>query len=303
MWNRERRRFARVASVAAAFPLVAALLGGCTYASQQLDSAPGFDITPLKVVPAVADLVPEHIKADGILLVAAELTYPPMEFVAGDGQTAVGLDVDIAKALGRVMGLETQVVSAGFDAIIPAMGSRYEVGISAFTITNPRLDAVNMVSYFAAGSQMAVRIGNPANLDPENICGARIAVQTGTVQQEELEALNRGDCSGNPVVILPYEAQADATANLVGGKADAMYADSPITEFAILQTGNVIEAFGPLNDAAPYGVLISKDDPEFAVAVQAALQYLMDSGTLDKIASIWGNEQGALGLALLNPRS
>jgi len=280
--------------------LAAGLASGCTYASQQLDSAPGFDVTPIREVPEVAALVPEHIKADGALTIVADATYPPMEFVAADGQTAIGLDIDIAKAVARIMGLEPKISTASFDSIIPAIGPKYEIGFSAFTITPARIDAVNMISYFEAGSQLAVRAGNPTGLDPNSYCGATIAVQIGTTQQEQLEADNRGKCQTNPVNILPYESQADATANLVGGKADAMYADSPITEYAVTQTGGAIETFGPLHDSAPYGVVVAKDDPEFAVAVQAALQELMDSGALNKIARAWGNESGAQTVSHLN---
>ena len=38
-----------------------------------------------------------------------------------------------------------------------------------------------MVSYFAAGTQWATKKGNP-NVDPDNACGKKVAVQTGTVQ-------------------------------------------------------------------------------------------------------------------------
>jgi len=199
--------------------------------------------------------------------------------------------------------LELQMQNASFDSIIPAIGSKYELGMSAFTITDARLDAVNMVSYFAAGSQLAVRDGNPTNIDPNNLCGVRVGVQIGTTQQEELEALNRNDCAANPIELFPYESQADVTANLVGGKLDAMSADSPITEYAIMQTEGSIEPLGTLTDAAPYGVVVGKSDLQLARAVQAALQDLMDSGTLRKIAAAWGNEQGVIGTAQLNPTS
>ena len=273
-------------------------LSGCTYASQALDSAQGFDVSAIQAVPEVAALVPEQVRADKILTVAAELTYPPMEFVAGDGQTAIGLDIDIAKALARVMGLDAQMVSAGFDSIIPAIGAKYEVGISAFTITPERLDAVNMVPYFSAGSQFATRIGNSAEIDPEmipfSICGTRIAVQIGTVQQEDLLGWNDNTCSDNPINIFPYETQADATANLIGGKVDAMYADSPIVDYALLQTAGRLELLGEMRDGADYGVVVAKNDEQLAQAVQAALHELMADGTLQNIAAYWGNAQGVL---------
>ena len=39
-----------------------------------------------------------------------------------------------------------------------------------------------MVSYFSAGTQWAAKKGNPAGINPDDACGKKIAVQTGTVQ-------------------------------------------------------------------------------------------------------------------------
>ena len=277
--------------VSATVALVVA--SGCTYASEQIGvDQPGLSEVPVvREVPEIAALVPAEVAADGILTIAAELTYAPMEFVGADGRSAVGMDIDIASAVAEVLGLEPQVMSSSFDSIIPALGSRYELGASAFTITPARLEAVNMVAYLEAGSQLAVQAGNPDGVDPDYLCGTQIAVQIGTVQQEELEALNSSDCSDNPVAIFPFESQADATANLVGGRVAAMYADSPIIGYAVAQTDGALVELGPIRDAAPYGLAIAKDDVALAEAVYAAVQHLIDTGTMAQIAEHWGNSQ------------
>ncbi|QAY69599.1 ABC transporter substrate-binding protein [Xylanimonas protaetiae] len=281
--------------------LTAALsLGACTSASQDLGgSAPSATPTAVTKDAAIAALVPAAVAADGRLTVGADLSYAPLEFVDADGKTPVGLDVDIATAVANLMGLEVDIQSAQFDSIIPAIGTRYEVGISAFTITPERLDAVTMVSYFSAGSQLAVQAGNPAGVNPDDLCGMTVGVQTGTVQQTELEELSAA-CA-TPIQILPYDSQATVTTNLVGGKLQAMYADSPITAYAVEQAGGALETLGEIRDAAPYGVVVAKDDAALAEAVRAALQQLMDDGTLAAIAAHWGNEQGALTTAEINP--
>ena len=52
------------------------------------------------------------------------------------------------------------------------------------TITEERLQSVDFVSYYRAGSTWAVQKGNPKKLDTSDMCGAKIAVQTGTVQED-----------------------------------------------------------------------------------------------------------------------
>jgi polar amino acid transport system substrate-binding protein len=290
-----------------------ALLAGCTTASQELGGAAGdassspeaqgFDVSGIAADPELAALVPDDVAEDGVLTVGAELSYAPAEFVAADGVTPVGFDVDIAAAVAASLGLEAEVEPSTFDAIIPAVGTKYEVGISGFTIDADRLQVAHMVSYFDAGSQLAVAAGNPDAIDPAALCGVTVGVQTGTVQQSALESVS-ADCESagdEPVEVLPYDSQADVTTNLAGGKVQAMYADSPVTAYAVSQADGSIETLGDISDAAPYGVVVSHDDPELAEAVQGALQQLMDDGTLAEILEGWGNADGALTTAELDP--
>ncbi|WP_407320071.1 transporter substrate-binding domain-containing protein [Isoptericola halotolerans] len=297
---------------------VVALLAGCTTASQDLGSTSGspagstddaseatqgFDVSGIEADPELAALVPDDVAEDGVLTVGAELSYAPAEFVAPDGVTPVGFDVDIAAAVAATLGLESAVEPSTFDAIIPAVGTKYEVGISGFTIDADRLQVVHMVSYFDAGSQLAVAAGNPDGIDPADLCGVVVGVQTGTVQQGELENVS-ADCESagdEPVEVLPYDSQADVTTNLAGGKVQAMYADSPVTAYAVSQADGSIETLGDITDAAPYGAVVSHEDPELAEAVQGALQQLMDDGTLAEILEGWGNADGALTTAELDP--
>ncbi|ACZ29129.1 extracellular solute-binding protein family 3 [Xylanimonas cellulosilytica DSM 15894] len=278
---------------------VAALaLSACSSASQDGDAGAtgeAFDLASITKDADIAALVPAAVAEDGKLTVGSDLTYAPAEFVDTDGKTAVGFDIDIIRAVANVLGLELDVQSATFDSIIPAVGTRYEVGVSSFTITPERLDAVSFVSYFDAGSLFAVAEGNPDGIDPENLCGATVSVQTGTIQLDALNAAN--ETCDEPIKLLTFESQADVTSNLVNGRAQAMYADSPVTGYAVLRADGAIELLGEIHDSAPYGIVIPKDDLELGEALRAALQKLMDDGTLAQVAGAWGQAEGVLATA------
>ncbi len=92
-------------------------------------------------------------------------SYAPAEFLAEDGKTPVGYDVDLSNALAKVLGLKADQQVSKFDLIIPAVGSKYDVGISSFTITPERMDAVDFVSFYKAGSTWVTKKGNPTNVD------------------------------------------------------------------------------------------------------------------------------------------
>ena len=98
-----------------------------------------------------------------------------------------------------------------------------------------------------------------------------------------------------------FALQTDATTAVVSGKDDAMLADSPVVAYAVKQTGGQLEVVGDSYDDAPYGIAVPKDDPDFATAVQGALQGLMDGDRYVEILDEWGVSDGAIDDPQVNP--
>ena len=145
-----------------------------------------YDVSSVKKDDAIAALLPESVTKDGKLTIGTNPSYAPAEFLDADGKTQIGYDMDFARAMGNLFGLETEIVSSNFDTIIPAIGSKYDLGIAAFTITKERMESVDFVSYFTAGMGYAVAGGNPKNVDENDLCGLNVAVETGTVEEEAI---------------------------------------------------------------------------------------------------------------------
>ncbi len=263
-----------------------------------------YDVSGVQKVDEIAALLPQAVKDKGKLVIGASIDYAPAEFRADDLQTAIGYDVDLGKALGKVLGVETEVSAGEFASLLPGIGSKYDLGISSFTITDERTANYNMVSYVMVGSAYAAKAGNPNGFDAADICGKAIAVQNGTWQQEDLETKNKEctDSGKEAINVLVYGSQADATTNVIGGKADAFYADSTVAGYAAQLTNNQLEIVGDVFDSAPQGIVVAQDDAELTKAVQQAVQHLMDDGTFTKIMESWGTEDAALATAEIFPK-
>ena len=276
---------------------------GSSDSSSKSSSTQGFDTSSIKKDDELAAMLPDSIKSDGVLKVGTDTSYAPAEFLAEDGKTPVGFDVDLTKALAAEFGLKAENVTATFDSIIPSVGSKYDVGISSFTVTKERLQAVNFVTYFKAGSTFVVKKGNPEKIDSSDLCGKKVAVQTGTTQEEEINADNDACKSAgkSEITIQSSKLQTDVTTAVATGKADIFYADSPVAGYAIEQTGDTLQALGEDVGVTPEAVAIKKGDADTAKAVQAAMQKLMDDGTYQKILDTWGVSSGAIDKAEINP--
>ena len=249
-------------------------------------------------------MVPEAIKAKGTLTVGSDTSYAPAEFLGTDGQTPVGYDVDIAKAIGAALGLKVQVQTSEFTGILPALGPKYDLGISSFTINPERLAAVNMVSYYQAGTGWAVQKGNPKKVSLDDLCGKSVGVQTGTIQEDPDVADRNKKCAAEgkqPINVVTLKTQTDITTRLVNGSIDAMAADSPIIGYALTQTGGQLEKLGDVYDAAPQGIAVAKSDTALADVIQKTVTKLMEDGSYKKILDGWGASDGAITKSEVNP--
>lgn len=253
---------------------------------------------------ALAALVPAEIAADGVLTIGTDASYAPGQFLDVDGETIIGFDVDLAKAVAQVLGLEAKMENAPFGSLVEGVKTgKYELGASSFTINAERQQQVDMVSYFLAGTSWAVAAGNPLQISPDDACGRVVAVQRDTVQVPDVQARSEACvAAGKPeITIEQFQAQSDATAAVVTGKDDAMLADSPVVAYAITQTGDKLEQVGEIYEAAPYGYAVPKDQGDYTRAVQGAVQKLIDDGTYLEILTAWGVEGGAVTTSEVNP--
>ena len=291
--------------------VVALALSGCTYASEESASPESNSngaepssnaeiIESIKKDLSIAAMVPDDIKKSGTLRNGVATNYAPTEFIDTDGSTVIGY----ITAVSKLMGLKVATTNAAFPSLIPALGSKYDVSVSAFTITLEREKQVTMASYFKAGFSMAVPKGNPKKISPDDLCGHTVAIQTGTAQETAAQHKSKQcvKAGRKPIDLLSYASQSDATTNVTGGKADVLYADSVITGYAIKQTSK-LEALGGITDAAQFGVVTAKNDGGLSKAIQVATQKLIDDGTMKKLLAAWGTQDGLIKTSQVNPES
>lgn len=256
---------------------------------------------------ALAAKVPQKVAADGKLVVGTDASYAPNEFFdAADNTKIVGMDVDLGTAVAQKLGLTAEFQNASFSAIIPGIDSgQYELGMSSFSVNPERVQTVDMVSYFTAGTKMAVRSGNPDKVDPNDLCGKAVAVQAGTVQVDDLGKRN-DTCksAGKPAIqISELQAQTDVTLALSANRAVAMLADSPVVDYAVKTTDGALEPLGDTYDTAPYGIVLGKNQGDFSAALQGAVQALIADGTYKAILDKWNVGAGAIPTSQVNPTS
>jgi len=304
------RRPSRSLLPVVALPVLAGLtvsLAACGSSSLSGDtSAPsaGGSTAKATVDSALVAALPAKIKSAGKIVVGTDATYAPNEFLGGDGKTVQGMDVDLFNAVAAKFGVTVDYQPAGFDTIILGVtGGKYDMGISSFSVTDERKKAVNMVSYFTAGTQWITSAGNAKAVNADDACGKSVGVQKGSTQVDDLTTRSKKcTTAGKPAInLVIQDGQDQVTADVASGKTDAMAADSPVGLYAVKQSRGALAALGTPYDSAPYGWVIPKDETAFGQALVTALKAASADGSYKAALTKWGVEVGAITDFALNP--
>ncbi|WP_284778039.1 ABC transporter substrate-binding protein [Agrobacterium sp. lyk4-40-TYG-31] len=239
----------------------------------------------------LADRLPTAIKDKKVLKVATDLT-PPISFQAEDGKL-IGIDADIAAALGVILGVDVQMTNVGAGAaIVPAvLSKRFDMTISGINDDVELEKQVDVIDYmFDATTIMTIK-GNPLGIKSmEDLCGKKVAVPVGTFQARMVEAAS-AKCA-TPMNVMSIPKMPDVLQAVRTGRADATvngYATSVYTTENQTGKGVGLQALPDVRLAVGYlGMLVSKDNPDLRDTVIASLQHMIDSGAYKAIMEKWG---------------
>ncbi|MBL1095780.1 ABC transporter substrate-binding protein [Streptomyces coffeae] len=300
----------RMATAGAVAVVGALLLTGC---GDQTDKATSGSSSAAGKGPLFSAL-PKKIQDAGVIKVGSDINYPPVEFKK-NGQV-MGLDPDIADALGKALGVKFEFNNATFDTLLSGLRSkRYDIAMSAMTDNKGRQEGVDpdtgkkagegvdFVDYFTAGVSMYTKKGETEGIKSwKDLCGKKVVLQRGTVSHDLAKAESKKCGKDGKIKIEAFANDTEAQTRLRGGGADAASSDFPVAAYAVKTSGggNDFEITGEQEEAAPYGIAVSKDNTELRDALKQALAFIIANGEYDKIIAKWGVKDGAVTKAIIN---
>jgi polar amino acid transport system substrate-binding protein len=295
-----------MASAIGAIAIVA--LSACGSSGGSGDSAaPGGSGAPVGTLAADSQLrsqLPADVRSKGSLVMATDATIgAPFATFGSDNKTVVGLNVDIANAIGQLLGIKIDTVNTPFGTFIPGLQSkRYDFSVSVMLDTKEREQVVDFVDYIKDGSGFLVRSDDPNSaLKLSDLCGMKAAAISGSVEQQDLEDQTKKCKSAGkaPIAISIFAENAQGVLALTSGRVDVWVGDSDQNAWLKQQNNGTVKQSGVPFNAAVDGMAIVKGSPLVPV-LQKAMQALMDNGTYKKILAHYGVQGSAITKATLN---
>lgn len=246
--------------------------------------------TPNPKTPTVTP--PNDLLTPGTLTVGSDTTYPPQEYIDTATNQPAGFDVDLITAIAQRMGLQAKVETTNFNTIINSLSSkRFDVVISAVSVTPDRQKVADFIPYFNAGESLLVQNGNPKNITNVNqLCGQDVGVQNGTIEQTDLQTASTACTKAGKAAIhiTALTNQTDVIQLLATNRVVATYQDSPVTDYYIKLHPGQFAVGGSVVNAGLEGIVVRKGDTSMFNAVQTAFNELKASGAYHSLIQKWG---------------
>ena len=224
----------------------------------------------------------------GKLKVGMSGNQPPLNFKSKSGEI-IGLDVDVARALAIMMGVELDIVQMPFGDLLGSLQKGdLDLVISGVTITPARNMKVPFVGpYQLSGKSILTKSStlaeadDTADLDQPSL---RLAALAGSTSEDFVKAFL-------PKATLTLTKDYDeAIALLRKDEVQAMVADYEICVISVLR--NPDDGFVTLDQpltVEPLGVAVAPGDPLFLNLMENSIGALEASGLFEGLRGRWFN--------------
>lgn len=220
----------------------------------------------------------EEIKQEGKIVVGTSADYPPFEYIDANGDFA-GFDVELMEEIGNRLDVEIEWQDIGFDGLIGSLQTgKIDAAIAAMSATDERDEQVDFSINYYIGKD-AVLVASDADVeidDKEDLEGLRVAVQTGTIQDDWVtENLEEAEVSR-------YERAEQAVQDLKSGRVDAVAMDF-FAATAYLDEGDVDLALETNFAEEHMAIAIPEGASELKAQLDKVVTQLQEEGFVDEL--------------------
>ena len=212
----------------------------------------------------------------GKLTMSTHAAFPPYEMTTDTGDFE-GIDIEVAGAIAKKLGLELQVDDMDFDAaLLAAQNGKSDMVMAGVTVTDERLKVMDFSDTYAEGIQSIIVPEDSDIASADDLTGKAIGTQRGTTGY-----LYCTDDFGEDNVIA-YDDGLTAVQALNNGQVDAVVIDNaPAQEFVAANPGlKILDTAYAQED---YAIGVAKGNTQLLDAINGALEELQADGTLQAI--------------------
>jgi len=236
-----------------------------------------------------------RIAEAGTVYIGYREAEPPFSFEDENGEI-IGFSIDLCQkvvdAIGQQLGRDDlkveYVVATPATRFILVKSGKIDLECAATTNNAERREIVEFsYPHFMTATQFVSRRADNIG-DVADLAGRSVTSASGTVNIDQLNALNKNDHLN--IAVIPTKSNEDAFELVVSGRASAFVMDGILLAAMIADTpdpADYVLSTATLSPPEPYGLLLQRDDPTFKTLVNGTLEEIFTSGEIKTIYAKW----------------
>lgn len=219
--------------------------------------------------------------AKPVLRVGTAPDFPPLVFKQGN--KIEGIESDLAKRVGEVLGTKIVFVEKEWEELIPSLlKGDFDVIMSGMTVTEERKKIVLFTSPYKKVGQMAImRTTDIVEFSTvEKVLGTTRRV--GYLQGTTSETFVFGNCMQAQKI--PLKTMEDATSALLNNNIDVFISDAPV--IWAMSCSDLTPLCIPLTEEY-LAWAVNKDNNELAEILNACIEKMKNDGYLANVEARW----------------
>jgi len=218
------------------------------------------------------------------IVVAVENAYPPFNQIDAASGEGIGWDYDTVREICQRVNCVPEFRQAAWDGIFPAMAAgEYDMLADGVTFTEERDLTVDFsIPYVTVGQVLMVRANETRTVDQFIAdSSAKIGTQLGTTN--EIVAKE----TFPPERVQSFEDFGGATLALMANDIDGIVIDNVSASGFMTANEGQLKVAGQITSDEQLAFVFPPGS-DLIEAVNAALQSMIDDGTLDQLNTTWG---------------
>ena len=233
-----------------------------------------------------------YIEDKGTLTVGLDDTFAPMGFRDKD-DNLVGVDIDLAKAVGKKLGIKVEFQPIDWDAKEAELKSKnIDCVWNGMSATKDRQKSMTLSNKYFNNKILVMSLDKGINIKSSaDLKNYKVGTQADSAALESVKADKNYDSFADNVS--EYPTYDEAIVDMKAGRIDVIVIDEV---YALYNNKNKTKLYQSDFDfgSDKYAVGFRKGDKELAVKVNDAIQECIDDGTADKICEKWFGKGSSL---------
>ena len=229
----------------------------------------------------------EEIEERGYIIVGLDDTFAPMGFRNDDGDL-VGFDVDLAKAVGELLGIEVRFQPIDWDSKVLELNlGTIDMIWNGLTITDSRLEEMSFSDAYLANSQIVITKKDSTIDKVDDLIGKKVGVQISSASED---AVSASSIFAQLDEFVKYDTFNLALLDLSNGTIDAVVIDEIMGRYVISQTNDLYQVATENFGIETYGIGFRLESTDIRDQINQALLTLVLNGSAATISNAWFGE-------------